>query len=72
MPFVFPHWYLQDLYKDILSRNLVLKVAPSFERKYADGLALRTLASHALSKYAGAFKEKESDDEPTILTKKGR
>jgi hypothetical protein len=60
-------WYLQDSYKDILSRNLVLKVALSFERKYADGLSLRTLASHALSKYEGAFKEKESDDEPTIL-----
>jgi len=60
-------WYLQDSYKDILSRNLVLKVALSFEKEYAEGLSLRTLASHALGKYAGAFKERESDDEPTIL-----
>jgi hypothetical protein len=60
-------WYLEDSYRDILSRNLVLKVARTFEGKYADGLSLRTIASHALNRYADGFKERESDDEPTIL-----
>lgn len=59
-------WYLQETYKDILTRNLILRVAKSFEGSFAEGISLATLASRAFQDYSGAFAEKGSDDEPTI------
>lgn len=59
-------WYLEDSYKDILSRNLVLKIARSFTQYPAEGISLYTIADKAFHSYHIAFKEKESDDEPMI------
>lgn len=38
-------WYLEDSYKDILSRNLVLKVAQRLSSHTGEGLSLRELAT---------------------------
>ena len=38
-------WYLEDSYKDILSRNLILKVAQRLNPHTQEGLSLRDLAS---------------------------
>lgn len=59
-------WYLENSYKDILSRNLVLKIARSFSKYPVDGISLDTLADKAFHDYRDSFKEKESDDEPKI------
>ncbi|MBI4304400.1 MAG: DEAD/DEAH box helicase [Chloroflexi bacterium] len=59
-------WYLEDSYKDILSRNLVLKMARSFTQYPAEGISLYTIADKAFHSHHNAFKEKESDDEPMI------
>ena len=59
-------WYLEDSYKDILSRNLVLKIARSFRQYPVEGISLYTIADKAFRDYRDAFKRKESDDEPTI------
>ncbi len=57
-------WYLEDSYKDILSRNLILKIARSFENYPAEGISLTTIADRAFRDHRDAFKEKEAEDEP--------
>jgi len=59
-------WYLEDSYKDILSRNLALKIARSFTPFPARGISLSTIADQAFSKYYDAFKYRPTDDEPTV------
>jgi len=59
-------WYLEKSYKDILKRNLVLKIARSFSKYPVGGIGLDTLADKAFHDYRDSFKEKESDDEPKI------
>ena len=59
-------WYLEDSYKDILSRNLALKIARSFTNFPAKGISLSTIADQAFSKYHDAFKYRPTDDEPTV------
>jgi len=59
-------WYLEDSYKDILSRNLMLKIARSFTPYPAKGISLSTLADQAESRYQDSFKYRPTDDEPTI------
>ena len=59
-------WYLENSYKDILSRNLILKIARSFSKYPVGGISLDTLADKAFHDYCNSFKEKESDDEPKI------
>ena len=59
-------WYLEDSYKDILSRNLILKITKSFTQYPTEGISLSTIADRAFKQYQNAFKQKESDDEPTI------
>lgn len=59
-------WYLEDSYRDILSRNLVLKIARSFSHFPEKGISLSTIADQAFNRYHDAFKYRPSDDEPTI------
>ena len=59
-------WYLQETYKDILTRNLILRAARGFEGSLPEGISLATLASRAFQDYSDAFAEKGSDDEPTV------
>jgi len=59
-------WYLEDSYKDILSRNSVFKIARSFTQDPAGGISLYAIADKAFHSYHNTFKKKESDDEPTI------
>lgn len=59
-------WYLEDSYKDILSRNLILKIARSFTQYPVMGISLSTIADQAFSKFREAFKYRPTDDEPTI------
>ncbi|MBM3130666.1 MAG: DEAD/DEAH box helicase, partial [Chloroflexi bacterium] len=59
-------WYLDKSYHDILSRNLFLRIAKSFKEFPSGGIALATIADRALLGFRDAFKESESDDEPTI------
>jgi hypothetical protein len=59
-------WYLEDSYKDILSRNLTLKIARSFTQFPVMGISLSTIADQAFSKYHDAYKYQSTDDEPTI------
>ncbi|MFH1932542.1 MAG: DEAD/DEAH box helicase [Pseudomonadota bacterium] len=59
-------WYLEDSYKDILSRNLTLKIARSFTHYPVMGISLSTIADQAFSKYHDAFKYRPTDDEPTV------
>ena len=59
-------WYLDQSYRDILSRNLFLRVAQSFTEFPSGGIALATIADRAASQFRDAFKESETDDEPTI------
>lgn len=59
-------WYLEDSYKDILSRNLMLKIAHSFTSFPAKGISISTLADQAASRYQDSFKYHQSDDELTI------
>jgi len=58
-------WYLEDSYKNILSRNLILRIARSFDRYSEKGISLTTVADRAFRDYQDAFKEKEGEDEPT-------
>jgi len=59
-------WYLENSYKDVLSRNLTLRIARSFAPFSGEGVSLQTVAERAFQTYRDAFKEKEADDEPTI------
>ncbi len=60
-------WYLEDTYKDILSRNMILRIVSDFPRKREpEGISLSTLANVAFRKYRDAFRNRESDDDPTI------
>jgi len=60
-------WYLEDSYRDILSRNMILRIINNFPRaREPEGVSLSTLADAALRKYRDAFRNRESDDNPTI------
>lgn len=59
-------WYLEDSYKDVLSRNLVLKIARGFRQYPVEGISLYTIADKSFRDYRDAFKRKQADDEPTI------
>lgn len=59
-------WYLEESYKDILNRNLIIKIANSFNPFPKEGVSLVTLADRAYRDYRNAFKKKESDDELEI------
>jgi len=59
-------WYLEDSYRDILSRNLVLKITQSFTQHTMEGISLYTIADKAFQDYHDAFIRRKSDDEPTI------
>lgn len=54
-------WYLADSYKDILSRNVIRRVAETF----CEPVSLATIADKAFHHYREFFQEKVSDDEPT-------
>jgi hypothetical protein len=53
-------WYLDQSYRDILSRNLFWRVAQSFTDFPSGGIALATIADRAASQFRDAFKENES------------
>ena len=59
-------WYLEESYKDILNRNLILKIANSFNPLPKEGISLATLADRAFRDYRNAFKKNESADELEI------
>lgn len=59
-------WYLEDSYRDILTRNLLLKIARSIKPFPAAGIGLTTIANEARTRYRDYFKQQESDDELTI------
>lgn len=59
-------WYLENSYRDILTRNLILKIIRSFAQPPSEGTSLSTVADKAFHDNRSAFKTKESDDEPTI------
>jgi superfamily II DNA/RNA helicase len=58
-------WYLEDSYKDILIRNLMLKIAQSFNPFPKDGISLSTIADRSFDNYHNSFRRNQSDDEPT-------
>ena len=55
-------WYLEDSYRDILGRNLVLKAVQTAHSHTQEGLSLSTLAAHLFHQFRDAFREKPSDD----------
>ena len=59
-------WYLEDSYRDILSRNQMLRIARSFTPYPAEGISLQTITDKALHSFRNAFKERDSDDETRI------
>jgi superfamily II DNA/RNA helicase len=59
-------WYLEDSYKDILGRNLVLKAIQTAHPHTQEGLSLSTLAAHLFHQFPTAFREKASDDDSKI------
>jgi hypothetical protein len=59
-------WYLEDSYKDILSRNLLLRIAKSFNPYPREGVSLSTIVDRACRDYRDCFKGREADDEITI------
>jgi superfamily II DNA/RNA helicase len=59
-------WYLEDSYRDVLSRNVTLKIAWSFGQYPAEGIGLYTIADKSFREYRDAFKKKPADDELTI------
>lgn len=59
-------WYLEESYKEILYRNIILKIAKSFDPLSIDGISLSTLADAAFANFRKAFKNKEADDEIEI------
>jgi len=59
-------WYLEDSYKDILSRNFILKTARSFSHFPAKGISLSTIVDQAFNRYHDVFMYHPSDDELTI------
>lgn len=59
-------WYLEESYKDILNRNLIMRISESFYPFPEEGISLTTIADRAFLTYRNSFKNKESDDELTI------
>lgn len=55
-------WYLEDTYKDIMSRNLILKACQNFKNYPPEGLSLSSLADRMYRDFGDAFKEKDKDD----------
>lgn len=55
-------WYLEDTYKDIRSRNLILKACKNIKNYPAEGIGLSTLSSRMYRDFGDAFKEKYNDD----------
>jgi hypothetical protein len=60
-------WYLEDTYRDILGRNLILKAVQTAHPHIQEGLSLDILAAHLLHQFSSAFQEKPRDREPEIL-----
>jgi superfamily II DNA/RNA helicase len=60
-------WYLEDTYRDILGRNLILKAVQTAHPHTQEGLSLRILAAHLFHQFPDAFREKPSDRKPEIL-----
>ncbi|MCR4411410.1 MAG: DEAD/DEAH box helicase [Thermoguttaceae bacterium] len=59
-------WYLEDSYRDIFARNVLLKIAQSVGPFPSEGLSLATLADRAFRDFREAFKREASEDAPTI------
>lgn len=59
-------WYLEDSYRDILNRNLLLKAAQTTHPSSQEGLSLSSLAARLFQQARDAFQEKNSDDELTV------
>ena len=59
-------WYLEDSYRAILGRNLVLKAIQTAHPHTQEGLSLSTLAAHLFHQFPNAFREKASDDDSKI------
>lgn len=59
-------WYLEDTYKDILSRNLICEMLRSLDQFPREGLSLSEIVDYAFRIYSHAFKERESDREITV------
>ncbi len=59
-------WYLEDSYRDLLSRHMVLRVARSFSPCPSEGIALSSLADRAYQYHRKVFRKEPSDDELTI------
>lgn len=55
-------WYLEDTYKDILSRNLILKACQNIKNYPPEGLSLSSLANRLYKDFGDAFREKDTDD----------
>ena len=60
-------WYLEDTYKDILSRNLILKACQNIKNYPPEGLSLSSLANRLYKDFGDAFKEKDTDDPLKIM-----
>ena len=59
-------WYLENSYKDILARNVILKILRSFDDFPSGGISLGTISDTAFHRYIAYFRRKESDDELTV------
>ena len=60
-------WYLEDSYRGILGRNLILKAVQTAHPHTQEGLSLRALSAHLFHQFPDAFREKPSDRKPEIL-----
>ena len=62
-------WYLDKSYRDILNRNLFLRIARNFQEFPVSGITLATIADRAWANFLESFKqnkEDETNDEPTV------
>ncbi len=62
-------WYLEDTYKDIRSRNLILKACRNIKNYPAEGLSLSSLSDRLYKDFGDAFKEKDKKDDPLKIKK---
>ena len=59
-------WYLDNSYKEILSRNVILKITRSLTDKIVGGLSFSSLADKAFSSHQDYYYERKSDDVLTV------
>lgn len=59
-------WYLQESYREILDRNVILRIARGVDNFPSAGVSLTALADRAYQNHLGYFKQKLSDDELTV------